>query len=269
MHAVVAEPLAHGAAGEGRQELQRRRVGRRGGDHDGVVEGSALFERLDDLGDGGTLLADGHVDAEEFGLVVGAGVDLLLVQDGVDGDGGLAGLAIADDQFALAAADRHQGVDDLEPGLDRFMHRLAGDDARRLDVHAALLRDIDDGTLAVNRLAQRIDDAAEQSLAHGNVHDLAQAADFVAFGDLGVGAENHDADVVALEIQGHALHPGGRELDHFAGLDLIEAEHAGDAVADRQHLADVGDVRLDAEIGDLTLEDVRDFSGANVHGGCS
>ena len=107
---------------------------------------------------------------------------------------------------------------------------------------------------------------AEQALAHRHVDDLAQAADFVAFGDLGVGAEDHDADVVALEVQGHALHAGGGELDHFPGFDLIEAEHPGDAVADRQHLADVGDVRLDAEVGDLALEDVRDFGGANVHG---
>ena len=143
---------------------------------------------------------------------------------------------------------------------------LRGNDAGRLHVHAAALGDIGDRTLAVDRLAQRIDHAAEQALAHRHVDDFAEAADFVAFRDLGVGAEDHDADVVALEVQGHALHAGGGELDHLAGLDLVEAEDAGDAVADRQHLADVGDVRLDAEVGDLALEDVRDFSGANVHG---
>jgi hypothetical protein len=32
-------------------------------------------------------------------------VDGLLVQDGVEDDGGLAGLAVADDELALAAAD--------------------------------------------------------------------------------------------------------------------------------------------------------------------
>ena len=48
--------------------------------------------------------------------------------------------------------------------------------------------------------------------------------------------------------------------------DLVEAEHAGDAVADRQHLADVGDVGLLAEVGDLGFEDGRDFGGADVHG---
>ena len=70
VHAVVAEPLAHGAAGERGQELQRGRLGRRGRDDDGVVERAALLERLDDLGDGRALLADGDVDAIELGALV-------------------------------------------------------------------------------------------------------------------------------------------------------------------------------------------------------
>ena len=45
--------------------------------------------------------------------------------------GGLAGLAVADDQLALAAADRDQRVDGLDAGLDRRVDALALDDARR------------------------------------------------------------------------------------------------------------------------------------------
>ena len=138
----------------------------------------------------------------------------------------------------------------------------------RLHVDAAALFELD-RALAVDRLAQRVDDAAQQALAHRHVHDLAEAADFVAFLDLGVGPEDHDADVVALKVQGHALNPGVGELHHLAGLDLVEAVDAGDAVADRQHLADVGDVGFFAEVGDLGLEDGRDFGGADVHGGAS
>jgi hypothetical protein len=37
-----------------------------------------------------------------------------------------------------------------------------------------------DRALAVDRLAQRVDDAAQQALADRHVHDLAEAADFVA-----------------------------------------------------------------------------------------
>src|SRR6202008_1697691 len=81
-------------------------------------------ERLDDLGDGRALLADGDVDAVELGALVAGRVHRLLVQDGGEGDGGLAGRTVADDQLALAAADRDQGVDRLQAGLHRLVHRL-------------------------------------------------------------------------------------------------------------------------------------------------
>src|SRR5207253_2899146 len=124
---------------------------------DGVVQRAALLERLDDLGHGRALLADGDVNAVELGGLIARGVDLLLVQNGVDGDGGLAGLAVADDQLALPAADGGQAVDALQPGVHRLVHALARDDPGRLDVHAAALGDVGERALAVDRLAQRVD----------------------------------------------------------------------------------------------------------------
>ena len=53
------------------------------------------------------------------------------------------------------------------------------------------------------------------------------------------------------------------ELDHLAGLDLVEAVGAGDAVADAQHLTDFGHLGLGAEIGDLDLE-YREISAARI-----
>ena len=38
----------------------------------------------------------------------------LLVEDGVDGDGRLAGLAVADDQLSLTTADGNEAVDGLQ-----------------------------------------------------------------------------------------------------------------------------------------------------------
>ena len=86
----------------------------------------------------------------------------------------------------------------------------------------------------------------------------------VAFADLGVGAEDDDADIVGLEVQRHALDAAG-ELDHLAGLDVVEAVDAGDAVADRQHGADFGDLGVGAEVRDLVADDLGNFSGADVH----
>ena len=82
-----------------------------------VLHGVGVGETLDDLGDGGSLLSDGDVDAVKLLLLVSGLVEALLVDDGVDGDGGLAGLTIADDQLTLASADGHEGVDGLNASL--------------------------------------------------------------------------------------------------------------------------------------------------------
>src|SRR6267142_6912392 len=263
VHAVVAEILAHGAAGERRDVLHRRRIGRGGGHDDGIFQRALLFEHLDELGDGRTLLADRDIDAIQLDVLVAGGVEWLLVQNGIERDRGLAGLAVADDQLALAAADRDQRIDRLEAGRHRFVHRFARNDAGRLDVDAHTLVGLD-RALAVDGIAERVDHAAEQPLADGRVDDGAGALDGLAFLDLAVGAEDHDTDVVGLQIQRHAA-GAVLELDHFAGLNVVETVDAGDAVTDGQHLSDFGNLGLLAEILDLVLEDRGNFRRADVH----
>ena len=264
MHAVVAEVLADGGAGHRREELHRRRIGRGRGDDDRIFERAVVLEDLDELRHGRALLPDGDVDAVEL-VALGrvGGVRRLLVEEGVEDDGGLAGLAIADDQLALAAADRDQRVDGLEAGRHRLVHRLARQDARRLDVDAAALGGLD-RALAVDRIAQRVDDAAEEALADRGIDDRAGPLDGVAFLDAAVVAEDHDADIVGFEVQRHAL-DAARELDELTGLHIVEAIDAGDAVADAEHLADFGNFGFLAEILDLVLEDRRNFRGFDVH----
>src|SRR5262249_43554554 len=94
--------------------------------------------------------------------------------------------------------------------------------------------------------------------------DSARALDRIAFLDIAVVTEDHDADIVGLEVQGHAAYAAG-ELDHLASFNLVEAVDAGDAVADREHRADLRDIGLGAEVLDLLLEDGGDFCGADFH----
>src|SRR5690606_36152027 len=263
MHSVVTEILTHRAAGKRRKELHRCRVGRGGGDDDGVFERAALLQHLHELRDRRALLADGDVDAVKL-LVLGAGlVDRLLVQDRIEDDGSLAGLAVADHQFALAATDRDQGVNGLQTGRHRLVHRLARNDARRLDVHAPTLGSLD-RPLAVNRVAERVHDTAEQRRTDRHLDDGAGALYDVAFLDVAVVTEDDDADIVGLEVLRHTADAAG-EFHHLAGLDIVETVDAGDTVTDRQHLADFGNFGLLAEILDLILENCGDFRGADVH----
>src|SRR3546814_13170152 len=84
--------------------------------------------------------------------------------------------------------------------LHRLVHRLARDDARRLHFHAGA-GNILQRALAVDRVAERVDHAAEQALADRHVDDGAGALDGVAFLDAAVVAEDHDPDVVGLEVE--------------------------------------------------------------------
>ena len=174
MAAAVAEKLPHGARGIRSDIQKRRRIGRAGRDDDAVAERVGLFEDANDLRDRRLLLADRVVNADD--------VLVALVDDGIDRHRGLPGLAVADDELALTAADGHHRVDRFEARLQRFAHRLAIDDAWRdaLDRHERLGRD---RTLAVDRLTQRIDDSAEQLFADGHRDDASGALHDVAFLD--------------------------------------------------------------------------------------
>src|SRR6185436_9526963 len=146
-----------------------------------------------------------HVDTDDAGA--------LLVDDRVHRDRGLAGLAIADDQLALAAPDGDHGVDGLDAGLERLLHRLAIDHARRLELDVAELVRAD-RTLAVDRLPDRVHDPPDHRLADRHGGDAARTLDAIALLDVLVRAEQHGADVVLFEVEHHA-HDVAGELEEL------------------------------------------------------
>ena len=95
----------------------------------------------------------------------------------------------------------------------------------RLHVDAAALLGLH-RPLAVDGVAQRVDHAAEQPLAHGHIHDGAGALDRVALADGAVVAEDDDADIVGFEIERHAADAAGK-FDGLARLDAVEAPYGG------------------------------------------
>ena len=121
--------------------------------HDGRVGHRAgLLQQAAERGDGRALLADGDVDAADLLLRVAGLPGRLLVDDRVDRDGGLAGLAVADDQLPLTPADRDHGVDGLDAGLQRLADLLAIHHARGLELQRTPLVDVGDVAETVDRL---------------------------------------------------------------------------------------------------------------------
>ena len=106
-----------------------------------------------------------------------------------------------------------------------------------------------DRALAVERTAERVDDAAEQRLADGHARDLAGAADGLALLDLLPLAEERSADVVLFEVEREA-DDAVLELEHLQRDGVLEPVDARDAVADLEHGADLGEVGLDVVLLD-------------------
>src|SRR6185436_2856638 len=142
-------------------------------DNNRVRHRASFFETRYHPGNGGLLLTTCDIDTVERTIrrITGGfcgSVEPGLIDDRVYADGRLAGGAVADDQFALAAANRDHRV-------DRHDARLHG-------------------------FAQHVHDAPEQTLAHGHLQELTGGTPFVAFFELGVISKNNHADFSLFEI---------------------------------------------------------------------
>ncbi len=245
--AVLHPVLAHGATGVGSEVLERRGVGGRSRHDDRVLERTGLTEGLDGLRDGGALLADRHVNALH--------TLSLLVQDGVDRDRGLAGLAVTDDELALTAADRGHRVDGLDAGLERLVHRLAAHDAGRLDLHAPQLR-ADKLAAAIDGLTEGVDDASEDAVTDRDREDPTGRLDRLPLLDLVALAEDDRADGRLVEVEGETDR-AVLELEELVHGGVGETGDAGDAVADLDYAADGAGL----ERGLVALKVLRDRLG--------
>ena len=121
-----------------------------------------------------------------------------------------------------------------------------------------------DRTLAVDRLAERVDDAADHLVADRHRDDAARPLDGVAFLDVRRVAEQHGADALLFEVQRDAEQPV-RELEHLAGHRALDAVNARDAVADRHDRAHFGDVHINGVVADVVADDLGDFFGLDLH----
>ncbi len=169
----VTEVLSDCHAGERSIISHRRRVGCVGSHNDCIWHRSVSLEGMYDRSHCRGLLSDCYIDAiYRLSLLV----IFLLVDDGVDRDCGLAHLTVADDELALSAADWNHGVDSLDTGLQRLVHRLTEDHARSLALERKKNPLAVDRPFAVDRLAEHVDHTAQQTFAHRNGSNFSRAS---------------------------------------------------------------------------------------------
>ena len=112
-----------------------------------------------------------------------------------------------------------------------------------------------DRPLAVDGLAQGVDDPAEEPVADGDRQDAPGGADRLAFLDVRRIAEDDGADRVLVEVEGEA-EQAPVELEELVDHGVGQSRHAGDAITD---LGDVADL--------LGLEGRREAVQALAEGG--
>src|SRR5690606_14910736 len=184
-----------------------------------------------------TLTPDGDGDAANL-LVHVTGVPVgLLVDDGVDRDGRLTGLAVADDQLALSAAHRDHGVDRLDSGLHGLVNRLALHDAGSLQLEGAAPFCLD-LSQTVDRVAERVDHTTEVCVADRNREHVTGAGDLLASLDAAELTQDDNTDLALVQAQGQA-EGAVSELDELVRHDAGEALHVGDAVCGVDYVPDL------------------------------
>ena len=227
--ALGQEIFAHGTACIGGNILQGCQLGGGCGYHNGIAHGTCLFQGFHHVCHSGALLPDGNVDADH--------VLVMLIDDGVQGNGGLAGLPVADNQLTLSSADGDHGINGLDACLQGLVYGLSCNNAGSHLLHRSGFIS-QNGALAVNGLSQGIDHSAQQFLPYGNGYDPAGTLDRSTFLDVPIRAEHNGTYKILFQVQRHTLHAAFK-LQQLTGHTLVQAVNGGDAVAyghDRTHI---------------------------------
>ena len=202
--------------------LHRGTFGCAGMNDDGVIHSAGLFQFFIYTDNVGVFLSDGYVNADN--------VLTLLVQDGIDADSRLTSTTVADDQFALAAANRNHGVNGFQTCLQRYINWLSVSNARCFDFNVAIFVGFD-RSLSVDWLSERVYYASDNCIAYRNLHQVTCSLNNVAFLN-GFGATQKNGTYVAFfQVECHAVY-AVRKFEQFAGHAILKAVHMGNAIAD-------------------------------------
>lgn len=172
----------------------------------------------------------------------------------------LPSLSVTNDQLTLTTANGHQGIDGLDTSLHGLAHRHTWDDAGGLDADTETILGVD-GTFAIDGITQSIDNTAEQLITDWDVDNGTGTLDNIALLDELVVTEDHNTNVVGLQVEGHALQAGG-EFHHLIGLDVVQAIDTSDTITNAQHTASFFQIGLGCNAQNSLLQNVGDLRAA-------
>src|SRR5579883_410850 len=250
----ISEVFSYGTACVRSDVLHRRGIRSGSGNHDRVIHGPVLFQYFHHLRNRRAFLPDCDIDADH--------ILSTLVDDRVQGNRGLAGLPVADDELALAAPDRDHGVDRLDSGLQRLLDGLPVYYARRQALqgikHLCFNR-----PLAIDWSAQRIHNTADQGFSHRNRDDPPGAFHRVTLFDVAVIAKQHNANLIFFQIEGDANGLWSK-FDKLARHDILQAVNACNTVTNADYRSCFRNVRDGIEILNFRTEYARNFVCSDV-----
>src|SRR5579875_227416 len=250
----ISEVFPYGTACVRSDVLHRRRIRSGSGNHDRVIHGPMLFQDFHHLRYRRALLPNCNIDADH--------ILSTLVDDRVQGNRGLAGLPVADDELTLAAPDRNHGVDRLDSGLQRLLNRLPVYYSRRQALQG-IERLRFNWAFAVNGPAQRIHDTTDQGLSHWNRDDPPGAFYRVTLLDVAVIAKQYNPNLIFFQIESDADGLWSK-FDQFARHDILQAVNACNAVTNADYRSCFGNIRDGVEILNFRTEYARNFVCSDV-----
>ncbi len=260
MTTSIADILTDSGTGKWCKVLKGSRIGSGSCYDNGIRHSTLLTQCLHERSYGRTLLTDGYIDTIDRITLL---IVLLLVDDGVDSDGGLTGLTVTDDELTLATADRDHSIDSLQTCLERTLYRLAENYARSLTLKRHLELLAFDLSHTIEWLTQWVDDTAEHVLIDLNRGNALGALYYHALLDLLSTAEEHSTHIVFLQVHddGHDTILEFQQLVHLGIAQTIDTSHT---VTDSQHRSDLVEMCRVVDAMQLLQQHLADFAGFDI-----
>ena len=228
-------------------------------DDGGVLHRTSLLQSTLHLRNSRALLSNGDVDAANLLLRIARFPVALLVDDGVDRNGGLTSLAVTDDELTLTTTNRDHRVDGFKTSLQRLTNFLTVHNAGSLDLEGTTSLNTFDLAETINWVTHRVHDATEISLANRHRQHFPSATNSRSLINT-VGIAEHDhTDLPLFQVKGNAHRPI-LEAQQLVGHGRGKPLDVGDTVARCDDGADLlTDRRLRLVILDEVVQGVADL----------